>query len=136
MTTDAPTKVGDLMSTEVCYIDREATVQQAIELLRENTLTALIVKKQNDQDEFGMVTVTDIAREVIGKRRAPERTYVFEIMSKPAVTLPAQMKPVFATRLLANFDLSQAIVIDDSWQLVGIVSRRDLVFACLDSSGQ
>ena len=113
-------------------IDRDATVHDAISLLKQHNLNDLIVDRRDEDDEIGLVTVTDVAREVMGQRRPPDRTYVFEIMTKPIVSVPSRMKVVYATRLLANLDLSQAVVTDESRHPIGIVNRRDLVFACLE----
>lgn len=132
MTKNSISRVQDFMSEEIHSIDHEATVHAAISLLKEHNLNALIVDRRDEDDEIGLVTVTDIAREVMGKHRPPERTYVFEIMTKPLVTLPARMKVAYATQLLANLDLSQAVVTDETRQPIGIVNRRDLVFACLE----
>ena len=132
MTNSSILRVQDFMSEEVHSIDREATVHEAISLLKEHNLNALVVDRHDDDDEIGLVTVTDIAREVMGKHRPPERTFVFEIMTKPLVTLPARMKIAYATQLLANLDLSQAVVTDETRHPIGIVNRRDLVFACLE----
>ena len=112
-------------------IDRDATVHDAIALLQQHNLNALIVDRRDEDDEIGLVTVADVAREVMGKRRPPNRTYVFEIMTKPVVSIPARMKVIYATRLLANLDLSQAVVTDETRAPIGLVNRRDLVFACL-----
>ena len=132
MTKNSIHRVQDYMSESIHSIDREATVHAAISLLKKHNLNALVVDRHDDDDEIGLVTVTDIAREVMGKHRPPERTFVFEIMTKPLVTLPARMKVSFATQLLANLDLSQAVVTDETRHPIGIVYRRDLVFACLE----
>ncbi|MCY4094030.1 MAG: CBS domain-containing protein [Gammaproteobacteria bacterium] len=132
MTDEKISRVEDFMSQDFQLIDRDATVHDAITLLKQHDLNALIVDRRDEDDEIGLVTVTDVAREVMGKHRPPNRTYVFEIMTKPIVSVPARMKVVYATRLLANLDLSQAVVTDETRHPIGIVNRRDLVFACLE----
>ena len=132
MTSEKVARVEDYMSRDFQLIDRDATVHEAISLLKQHDRNALIVDRRDEDDEIGLVTVTDVAREVMGKHRPPERTYVFEIMTKPIVSVPARMKVVYATRLLANLDLSQAVVTDETRHPIGIVNRRDLVFACLE----
>ena len=132
MTDEKISRVEDFMSKDFQLIDRDATVHDAITLLKQQDLNALIVDRRDEDDEIGLVTVTDVAREVMGKHRPPNRTYVFEIMTKPIVSVPARMKVVYATRLLANLDLSQAVVTDETRHPIGIVNRRDLVFACLE----
>ena len=131
MTTNSIPRVEDYMLKSFHTIDRDATVHDAIALLQQHNLNALIVDRRDEDDEIGLVTVADVAREVMGKRRPPNRTYVFEIMTKPVVSIPARMKVIYATRLLANLDLSQAVVTDETRAPIGLVNRRDLVFACL-----
>ncbi|MCY4129484.1 MAG: CBS domain-containing protein [Gammaproteobacteria bacterium] len=132
MTDNSVDRVEDHMSKDFHLIDRDATVHEAISLLKQHNLNAVIVDRRDEDDEIGLVTVSDVAREVMGKHRPPDRTYVFEIMTKPIVSVPARMKVVYATRLLANLDLSQAVVTDETRHPIGIVNRRDLVFACLE----
>lgn len=132
MNDDPIKRVEDCMSEAIHSISRESTIEEAIRVLRENHLNALVVDRRDEDDEIGLVTVTDIAREVMAKRRPPERTFVFEVMTKPIVSVPVRMRVQYATRLLANLDLSQAVVINDTRHPIGIVNRRDLVFACLE----
>lgn len=136
MTENRIARVEHFMRTPVHSIDRDATVHEAIARLKEHDISALVVDRRDEDDEIGLVTITDIAREVIGKHRPSERTYVFEIMTKPIVAIAAKMKVIYATRLLARLDLSQAVVIDDTRHPMGLVSRRDLVIACLEETGQ
>ena len=85
------------------------------------------VRPAGEDDEFGIVVVSDVAREVIAKNRAPERVHVYEIMSKPVLTLPADMQARYAVRLLVRFDVSRAVVVDHERRPLGIVNLRDLV---------
>ena len=71
--------------------------------------------------------IADIAREVIAVNRAAERVNVYEIMSKPVVSLPADMSIKYAVRLLVRFDLSNALVVDAERKPFGIVTLRDMV---------
>ena len=132
MTDDSVPRVEDYMSRTFYSIHRDATVHEAISLLKQHDVNALIVDRNDADDEIGLVTVADVAREVIGMHKPPDRTYVFEIMTKPIVSLPSRMKVAYATRLLASLDLSQAVVTNELRDPIGIVNRRDLIFACLD----
>ena len=119
--------VNDVMTATVRTIERTATVHDAIELMREAGVTSLAVERRDEADEYGLLVVSDIAREVIAENRAPDRVNVYEIMSKPVVTLPADMKIRYAVRLLVKFDLSRALVVDASRKPVGIITLRDMV---------
>ncbi len=120
-------RVGDVMSPMVRKIALTATVAEAIEAMRDAGVSSLVVERRDAFDEFGLIVVTDIAREVIAKDRAAERVNVYEVMSKPVLTLPVDMQGKYAVRLLIRFNLSRALVVDVNRVPVGIVTLRDLV---------
>lgn len=125
ITRDYPT-VGEVMSSSVKLIDGLATVQQAIELMREHQISSLVIDRRYEGDEYGLLVVADIANKVIANDRSPERTNVYEVMSKPVLTVDREMNIKYATRLLARFGVSRALVTSGS-QLVGLITLRDLV---------
>ena len=120
-------KVGDAMTVAVRSIDALASVKEAINSMREGGVSSLVVNRRDDDDEYGLLVVADIAREVIAKKRSIDRVSVYEIMSKPVLTLPAEMQVKYAVRLLVRFGLSRALVVDDQRKPVGIVTLRDMV---------
>ena len=126
-------RVSDVMSTGVLRVDGKALVREAVELMRTLDVSSLIVERLDETDEFGLITMADIAREIVAKNRSLDRVNVLEIMSKPVLSVPQNMTLLNATRLLAKFDISRAAVIDDERNPVGMVTRGDLVFGCLDS---
>ncbi len=121
------TTVSQAMTASVYTIDATATVKDAIKLMRAHDVSSLAVERRDAHDEFGLLVIVDIAREVIAVNRAAERVNVYEIMSKPVVTLPADMSIKYAVRLLVRFELSRALVVDAERKPVGIVTLRDMV---------
>jgi CBS domain-containing protein len=89
------------------------------------------VNRRGEDDEFGTIAVDDIAREVIVRNRAPERVNVYEIMSKPTLTLPSDMLARYAVQLLVRFDLSHAVVVDRERNPMAMVTLHDLVIGHL-----
>ncbi len=120
-------RVGDVMSPTVRTIALTASVAEALEAMRDAGVSSLVVERRDDDDEFGLIVVTDIAREVVAKDRAAERVNVYEVMSKPVLTVPVDMQSKYAVRLLVRFNLSRALVVDATRSPVGIVTLRDLV---------
>ena len=70
--------------------------------------------------------IPDIAKEVLAKDRSPDRVSVYEIMTKPAVTVDPEMDIRYASRLFARLGLSRAPVVVGG-KVVGIVSYSDMV---------
>ena len=117
--------VRDVMTPKPIVIDGLATVAQAVELLRDHGFSSLVIDRRDESDEYGLLAVHDIAEHIVSKGRAPERVNVYEIMSKPAVTVDAGMNIKYAVRLLMRFRLTRALVLEKG-ALVGIVTLRDL----------
>lgn len=124
--------VADAMTPKVRIIERAATVREAVHRMREAGTSSLVVERRDEADEYGIVAVADIAREVLGKDRSPDRVNVYEIMTKPVLSLPAEMQVSYAVRLLTRFQLTRALVIDHDRRPVGIVTLRDMVLRTID----
>lgn len=129
MSGDVPMRVADIMSADVHSVDGLATVAEAMSLMRRHTISSLVVSRRDSDDEFGLLVVSDIAAQVIAAGRAPERVHVYEVMSKPVLTLPSDMLARYATRLLVRLGLSRAVVVDHDRNLLGMATLRDLVLA-------
>ena len=120
-------KVSDVMVQQVRTIDRLATITQAVEEMRKLGVSSLAVERRDHSDEYGLLTMTDIAREILAKSRIADRVNVYEVMSKPVITLPEDMSIRYGVRMLVKFGISRAMVVDEHRVPVGIVTLRDMV---------
>ena len=127
------TRVREVMTPAPRIIDGLATVREAVELMREHHVSSLVIDRRHEGDEYGMVTVHDIAGKVIGEGRSQDRMNVYEIMSKPVLTVDADMDIKYAIRILTRFQLSRALVTEKN-SMVGIVTLRDMTIRYLDRS--
>ena len=57
-------KAADIMTKDVVTIRGSATVADAVKLMKDKGLRALIVKRRHEQDAYGIVTETDIVYKV------------------------------------------------------------------------
>ena len=121
------TRVRELMRPAPGLIDGLATVQEALDMMRRDNVGALVIDRRHDGDEYGIIVLSDIAAKVIAENRSPERTNVYEVMSKPVVTVDCEMDIKYAVRLLSRFGLSRALVTEGG-NLIGLVSLREMVF--------
>ena len=80
-------RVRDVMKSEFDIVEGMSTVADALEKMRYVDTKTLIVNKRHDDDEYGIVTLSGIARNVLAVDRSPERTNIYEIMTKPALTV-------------------------------------------------
>ncbi|MBS1202822.1 MAG: histidine kinase [Chromatiaceae bacterium] len=119
-------RVREVMKTRFDLVDGMATVAAALETMRHVENKTLIVQKRHADDEIGMVLISDIARQVLARDRAPERVNVYEIMAKPVISVSPDMDIRYCARLFTRFELTRAPVVEDG-EVVGIVSMTDLV---------
>ncbi|MDT8438584.1 MAG: CBS domain-containing protein [Wenzhouxiangellaceae bacterium] len=119
-------RVRDVMQTDFDTIDGMQSVADALKLMRVRSRTAVIVERKHGDDEYGMLLVSDIARLVIARDRNPARVNVYEIMAKPVLSVHPDMKINYCARLLQQFNITRAPVIDNR-HVVGLVSFDDLV---------
>jgi predicted transcriptional regulator len=130
MNTPERISVREAMRTDVTYIDGRKNVLDALRAMRDGQCTSLIVEKRSDDDEYGLLTLSDIAKHVIAKDRAPERVHVFEIMSKPVISVHPGMDIRYCARLFREFGIRRAPVIDN-YEVVGMISYYHLVLEAL-----
>jgi CBS domain-containing protein len=120
-------RVRDVMKTHFDMVDGMATVAEAIHTMKHVETKCLIVDKRHDDDEYGLLLIADIARELLARDRAPERTNVYEIMVKPVIQVDPDMDIRYCARLFDKFHLSRAPVVDREGKVIGIVSFTDMV---------
>ena len=118
--------VKDIMNQKMVFIDGMATAREAVEIMKREKVEALIVKKRHQHDAYGIVVVKDIIRGVIISDRNPQEVNVFEIMTKPVISVPHDMDVRYIARLLIRADL-QIAPVDDNGQYIGIISLSTLV---------
>lgn len=118
--------VRDCMRTDVTMVDGKLDVLSALKIMKKVGATSLIVDRRDENDEYGMLLFSDVAKEVIAKDRAPERVNVYEIMAKPVLTVRPDMEIRYCARLFDNFGISHAPVVEND-KIVGMVSYYLLI---------
>jgi signal-transduction protein with cAMP-binding, CBS, and nucleotidyltransferase domain len=120
-------KARDVMHEKHLELDGMATVKEALDAMKAENASVVIVKKRHEHDAFGIVLLSDIAKKVLAKDRASRRVNVYEIMSKPVISLDPDMDVRHCARLFDRFGLSNVPVIENG-EVIGIVSYNELVF--------
>jgi len=131
MNVKKPVRVRDVMTSDFQTVDGMMTVSQALAIMKSSGAAVLIVDKRSEHDEYGIVLLSDIAREVLAVDRAPERVNVYEIMSKPVVGVNPDMDIRYCARLFNKLGFSYAPVIDQG-RLLGIVGYSEMLLKGID----
>lgn len=123
---EAIVRVRDVMKTELDIVDGMLTVTEALKSMKYPDTRTLIVDKRHDDDEYGVVMFRDMAKKVLARDHSPNRVNIYEIMTKPLISVHPDMDVRYCTRLFDRFGLSRAPVIEDQ-VIIGLVSYTDIV---------
>jgi signal-transduction protein with cAMP-binding, CBS, and nucleotidyltransferase domain len=119
-------RARDVMQKKVVFIDGMATAKEAADQMRLEKQLCLIVKKRHPDDAWGIVVVQDFVKGVIVPGRSAENVHVYEIMTKPIITVPADMDIRYVARLIYRAGIRRAAV-EENGNVIGIVSLSSMV---------
>ena len=119
-------RVKEIMHKEVPSIDGMASAKEAAAIMRSSRVSELLVARRSDDDAWGIITVMDIIKDIIVADRDAETVFVYEIMTKPVVTVPAQMDIRYAVRLMERIGVRRAPV-EDQGEIVGMMTLSSLI---------
>ncbi|MGJ8643767.1 MAG: CBS domain-containing protein [Luteolibacter sp.] len=121
-------KVGEIWTT-----NPEATVYEAIRLMGEKNVGALIAIK--DDEVVGVLSERDYSRKVALQGRTSRDTKVGEILSSPAITVSSKDGIEKCMQLMTCNRIRHLPVVDEG-RLVGLISMGDLVNWAMSSQEQ
>jgi CBS domain-containing protein len=125
--TDFATTVGMLLKQKngtIASIKPDASVYQAIELMAEKRVGALLVMESGVL--LGIISERDYARKVILQGRSSKETPVAQIMSSPVLTVTRQHSVGECMRIITNNRIRHLPVVENG-AVLGMVSIGDLV---------
>ncbi|NLN76897.1 MAG: CBS domain-containing protein [Armatimonadetes bacterium] len=110
--------VGEIMATDVVWVNPSARVKTAVILMKGHSFGALPVVQGNDE-VVGVVTYQD----VLGQ---PPDTVLSNVMSPEYVSIASDIGVVDAAEIMSREHTDYLLVLDDG-RLKGIVSHSDLL---------
>ncbi len=117
----------DIASNKLFFIDGLATVAEAIHIMKANDTDVLFIEKRDEKDANGIIVIADIIRNVIIVDKNPKEVSVYEIMNKPAISIPSTLNSKYVPRLLINAKISVAPV-EENGIYIGILHLKDFLF--------
>lgn len=119
-------RARDVMKKKIVSIDGMATAREAAAKMRSENVYALLVEKRHADDAWGILVYQDFVKEVLVPGRSPDQVHVYEIMTKPVITVPADMDIRYVARLLYQAGIRRAPV-DDCGTIAGMISLASLI---------
>ena len=124
-------RIKDVMYSEFDMVEGTETIANAIKHSKYLHTGCIIVNRRHEDDEYGILLLADVAKHVIAVDKAPERINVYEIMSKPMISVHPNMNIRYCARLFHKFGLTRAPVTKGN-DILGIVSYKSLVLKGLE----
>jgi len=125
------TRASDVMSDDFILVEGLSTVTEALQEIKAKGARCAVVKKRHEDDEYGILLLSDIAKKVIAHNRSPDRVNVYEIMSKPVISVRPNMDVRYIARMFDTFGLTLAPVLHSS-EVLGVVSYEDIVLHAIE----
>lgn len=119
-------QVKEVASKNIFFVDGLDTVKDATDLMKKHNIEAIFVNKRNKADALGIVTISDVIKEVVVKNRKQEDVSVYEIMTKPTIAIPADMNIKYVPRMLVNASIHVAPIEEDG-KYIGMVHLKQFI---------
>jgi signal-transduction protein with cAMP-binding, CBS, and nucleotidyltransferase domain len=120
-------KAKEIASDKLFFIDGLASVRDAVQLMKEKNVQALIIKKRNNADANGIITVHNIIKDVIIPNKTLDEVSVYEIMTKPVFSISAHLNVRYVPRLMYNYNVRIAPV-EENGEYIGIIDFTQFLF--------
>jgi CBS domain-containing protein len=135
-----PTMVKDVMTTAVAAVPESALFQEIVTILQQRRVSAVPVLDAAGQ-VVGVVSEADLLRKLTAaplptgtirlawRLREPTATAVTarDLMTKPAITITAEQTVAQAAKVMQARQVKRLPVVGRDAQLVGIISRADVL---------
>jgi signal-transduction protein with cAMP-binding, CBS, and nucleotidyltransferase domain len=118
----------DIASEKLFFIDGLASVRSAVQLMKEKGVQALIIQKRDEADANGIVTVKDIIKGVVIPSKTLEEVSVYEIMTKPVLSIPAHLNVKYVPTYMYNSNVRVAPV-EENGKYIGMIDYTQLLYS-------
>ncbi len=105
-------------------INQDATVLEAVQMMNELSIGALIVRHQGNM--VGIFTERDVLRQVVGRQRDPAGVRVADVMTTRVICCTPATSIEEARELMKTRRIRHLPILDAEGEVVGVVSIGDL----------
>ena len=119
MSTETRTTVGDVMSTPLETIAKDASVMEAAQRMREKEISALIVLTS----PRSIISSTDVL-DAVADGEDTSKLQVSDVMTTDVETAAPELYMEEAAAMMATYGIKHLPVVDDDY--VGMISSTDV----------
>lgn len=124
--------VGAIMTREVVTVPATASVAYATHIMRQKGITSVIVDP-DDGGEWGIMTMRDVLKHIVGTDRSPEDVQVGKIATRPLIYVSPDTSLRECSQVMVDSNIRRVVVKRDG-RPIGIISDTD-VFHFVEERG-
>ena len=124
-------QVKDVMVRDVVTISPFAKLREALSLMKKHNVKSLVVEKQAEHDAWGLITYTNILKEVIAEEGDIDLLNVYDACAKPALAVGEQLAVKHVASLMISHRIKRLLVVHDN-EMLGFVTMDDIMAALLE----
>lgn len=123
----------DVMSSPLIMTDAQATVAEAVGVMRRHHVSSLLVRPTGSAKHYGIITKRDVVTKLVAHNTDLHGVAVADVMTGPLTTAAPDYTLVECSRIMSEKNIRRLPVFVGSTP-VGIVSDTD-IFAAVEESG-
>jgi CBS domain-containing protein len=122
-------KVGEICNREVVFVDREAAILEAAQLMRRHHVGDVVVTEERAgiRVPVGILTDRDIVVELLAEQVPLEAVAVGDAMSSELLTVSTEEEVMDVLQRMRGRGVRRAPVVDPGGALAGILAVDDLI---------
>ena len=126
-----PETAGGIMTTSVPVVEADATVQDALQLLRkgEYDVKDVIIVVEGDGKFYGIVPVDELLR-------AKPETPLRRLARRPPVTVEPEEDQEEVARLMLRYEIRRLPVVDRDGRFLGVVAIEDVAYVLAEEAAE
>lgn len=118
-------QISEIMTRNPVIVNKGSTIKEAAELMKRYNVGCVPVV--NQKKVVGFFTGDDMVFKVLAKGKNPMETYVDDIMIEDLISITPQASVREAMKTLSEYDVKRLLVIDNTSNLVGFVTIKDIL---------
>ncbi len=118
-------KVKDVMNKNVIFVSGDENVLKVADIIISKRIGSVLVY---DKNKKGLISKTDIIREIVLKNKDPLKTKARDIMNSNLITINWNETLEYAAKKMKKHKVGRLVVLDDHGRISGIISKSDVAY--------
>lgn len=121
-------KVRDWMTDLPIFISPDATISEALTIMRRRNINSLIARESNGHETAGIITTIDICDHIVARDQNPTQVKVKDIMTSPLITVNQDLSIQECAAKMSEKRIHHMPVVNDHGDIVGMISATDFLW--------